>query len=80
MLTLWAVASSRASAIDWSAGVRRRRSSTRSVIGTALSWSLWFGLVGSGEAGRVASYIFFVPIVSLVIGGLVLGETLGASS
>jgi O-acetylserine/cysteine efflux transporter len=49
------------------------------VIGTGLSWSLWFGLVGSGEAGRVASYIFFVPILSLVIGGLVLDESLGAS-
>jgi O-acetylserine/cysteine efflux transporter len=49
------------------------------VIGTAMSWSLWFGLVGSGEAGRVASYIFFVPIVSLIIGALVLGESLGAS-
>ena len=49
------------------------------VIGTAMSWSLWFGLVGSGEAGRVASYIFFVPIVALVTGGLVLGESLGAS-
>jgi O-acetylserine/cysteine efflux transporter len=49
------------------------------VIGTAMSWSLWFGLVGSGEAGRVASYIFFVPIVALITGGLVLGESLGAS-
>jgi O-acetylserine/cysteine efflux transporter len=50
-----------------------------SLIGTAMSWSLWFGLVAAGEAGRVASYIFFVPIVSLVIGGLVLHESLGAS-
>jgi O-acetylserine/cysteine efflux transporter len=49
------------------------------IIGTAMSWSLWFGLVGTGEAGRVASYIFFVPIVSLLIGGLVLHESLGAS-
>jgi drug/metabolite transporter (DMT)-like permease len=50
-----------------------------SIIGTALSWSLWFGLVGSGEAGRVASYIFFVPVVALVTGGLVLHESLGPS-
>jgi drug/metabolite transporter (DMT)-like permease len=49
------------------------------VEGTAIDWSLWFGLVGSGEAGQVASYIFFVPIVSLVIGAVVLGESLGAS-
>jgi O-acetylserine/cysteine efflux transporter len=50
-----------------------------SVVGTAMSWSLWFGLVGAGEAGRAASYIFFVPLVSLVIGGLFLHETLGPS-
>ena len=50
-----------------------------SLVGTALSWSLWFGLVASGEAGRAASYIFFVPLVSLVIGATFLGETLGVS-
>jgi O-acetylserine/cysteine efflux transporter len=50
-----------------------------SLVGTALSWSLWFTLVASGEASRASSYIFFVPIVSLVIGGVFLGETLGLS-
>ena len=30
-------------------------------------------------AGRVASYIFFVPLVSLVIGAVYLHETLGPS-
>ncbi|NUR07383.1 MAG: DMT family transporter [Nocardioidaceae bacterium] len=50
-----------------------------SIVGTAMSWSLWFGLVGAGEAGRAASYIFFVPLVSLVIGGLLLHESLGLS-
>ena len=50
-----------------------------SIIGTAFSWSLWFGLVGSGEAGRVASYIFFVPLVALLTGALVLHESLGPS-
>ena len=49
------------------------------LVGTALSWSLWFGLVGSGEAGRVAAYIFFVPLVSLLIGAVYLDEHLGAS-
>jgi drug/metabolite transporter (DMT)-like permease len=44
-----------------------------------MSWSLWFGLVGSGEAGRAASYIFFVPLVSLAIGSVFLHETLGPS-
>ena len=50
-----------------------------SLVGTALSWSLWFALVSSGEAGRAAAYIFFVPLGSLVIGATFLGETLGVS-
>src|SRR4051794_6543680 len=50
-----------------------------SLVGTAMSWTLWFGLVGAGEAGRAASVIFFVPLVSLVIGALVLHESLGLS-
>jgi drug/metabolite transporter (DMT)-like permease len=49
------------------------------IVGTALSWSLWFALVGAGEAGRVASYIFFVPLLSLVIGAVFLHESLGLS-
>jgi O-acetylserine/cysteine efflux transporter len=49
------------------------------LVGTALSWSLWFGLVSSGEAGRAASYIFFVPLISLVIGAVFLHESLGPS-
>ena len=50
-----------------------------SLVGTAMSWSLWFALVGSGEAGRAASFIFFVPLVSLAIGAVLLGESLGVS-
>jgi O-acetylserine/cysteine efflux transporter len=50
-----------------------------SLVGTALSWSLWFGLVSSGEAGRAAAYIFFVPLISLVIGAVFLHESLGPS-
>jgi O-acetylserine/cysteine efflux transporter len=49
------------------------------LVGTAMSWSLWFGLVSSGDAGRAASYIFFVPLVSLVVGALFLQESLGPS-
>jgi drug/metabolite transporter (DMT)-like permease len=64
--------------IDWS-GEFVVAFAYASVIGTAMSWSLWFGLVGSGEAGRAASYIFFVPLVSLAIGALFLHETLGPS-
>jgi O-acetylserine/cysteine efflux transporter len=50
-----------------------------SLIGTAMSWALWFGLVSSGEAGRAAAYIFFVPLISLVIGAVFLHESLGPS-
>ena len=35
--------------------------------------------MSSGEAGRAAAYIFFVPLVSLGIGATFLGETLGVS-
>lgn len=49
------------------------------LIGTALSWALWFALVGSGEASRASTYIFFVPLVSLLIGALFLHEQIGLS-
>ena len=65
-------------AIDWS-GEFVVAFVFASLVGTALSWSLWFSLVGSGEAGRAASYIFFVPVISLVIGAVFLDESLGAS-
>lgn len=50
-----------------------------SLVGTALAWALWFALVGSGEASRASAYIFFVPLVSLLIGALFLGEQIGLS-
>lgn len=46
-------------------------------FGTALSWLLWFWLVGDGEAARVASRIFFVPVLGVVFGALFLGERVG---
>ena len=49
------------------------------LVGTALAWALWFGLVSSGEASRASSYIFFVPLVSLLLGAMFLGESLGVS-
>lgn len=49
------------------------------LIGTALAWALWFMLVGAGEASSAASYIFFVPLVSLVVGAVLLGESLDLS-
>ena len=48
-------------------------------VGTALAWSLWFGRVAAGEAGRAASYIFFVPLVGVVVGAVLLDEALTAS-
>ncbi|MGZ4438273.1 MAG: DMT family transporter, partial [Nocardioidaceae bacterium] len=50
-----------------------------SLVGTALAWALWFGLVSAGEASRASSYIFFVPVVSLVVGALLLHEQVGLS-
>lgn len=47
------------------------------LVGTTLAWVLWLRLLLSGEASRVATYIFFVPLVSVAIGALFLGETVG---
>jgi len=49
------------------------------LVGTAAAWSLWFSLVAAGEAGRAASYIFFVPLVGVVVGAVLLDETLTVS-
>ena len=49
------------------------------LLGTALAWALWFTLVASGEASLASTYIFFVPVASLVIGALVLHERIGLS-
>jgi drug/metabolite transporter (DMT)-like permease len=49
------------------------------LVGTALAWLLWLGLVRAGEASRVAAYVFFVPLVSIVIGSLLLDEPLSLS-
>lgn len=46
------------------------------LIGTSLAWFLWFVLVASGEASQAAAYIFFVPLVSLVVGAILLDESL----
>lgn len=48
-------------------------------VGTGAAWVMWFGLVAAGEAGRAASYIFFVPLVGVVIGAVLLDETLTVS-
>ena len=52
-------------AIDWSPRFALALGYS-SLIGTALAWALWFGLVAAGAASRAAAYIFFVPLVSLL--------------
>jgi len=47
------------------------------LIGTGLAWLLFLTLVRAGEASRVASYIFVVPIAAVVIGTVFLNETVG---
>ena len=49
------------------------------VFGTALAWLLWLGLVRAGEASRVAAYVFFVPLVGIVMGNIILKEPLSPS-
>jgi drug/metabolite transporter (DMT)-like permease len=50
-----------------------------SLVEIALAWLVWFGLVRAGEASRVAVYVFFVPLVSIVIGAIFLDERLTIS-
>lgn len=47
------------------------------LVGTGIAWMLFLALVRAGEASRVASYIFVVPLVAVVIGAVFLDETLG---
>ena len=46
------------------------------LVGTALAWILWLGLVKAGEASRVSAYVFFVPLASVLLGAVFLGEAL----
>ena len=50
-----------------------------SLVEIALAWLIWFGLIRAGEASRVAVYVFFVPLVSIVIGAIFLDEQLTTS-
>ncbi|CAG7607486.1 putative amino-acid metabolite efflux pump [Paenibacillus solanacearum] len=44
------------------------------VIGISASWAVYFKLVQSGEASKVASYTFLVPLISVFSGTLFLKE------
>jgi O-acetylserine/cysteine efflux transporter len=50
-----------------------------SLIGISAAWVIWFALVRAGEASRVAAYIFAVPLTAVLIGALILGESLSYS-
>ncbi|KIL36455.1 membrane protein [Cohnella kolymensis] len=43
-------------------------------LGISASWVVYFTLVNSGDAGKVASYTFLVPLVSVICGTLFLHE------
>lgn len=44
-------------------------------FGIALSWIIWFYLVKSGDATRVAAFTFFVPLISVLTSVLFLHES-----
>ena len=46
-------------------------------VGTGIAWLLFLGLVRAGEASRVASYIFVVPLSAVAIGAVFLDEAVG---
>lgn len=45
-------------------------------LGIAVSWMIWFRLVATGEATRVAAFTFFVPLISVLTSVLFLHEPL----
>ena len=78
VLTTLGLFSERLSDISWS-GTLASSVLYSAFVGTGLAWLLFFGLVRAGEASRVASFIFVVPLAAVVIGAVVLGEALGLS-
>ncbi|AET61885.1 transport protein [Paenibacillus terrae HPL-003] len=48
------------------------------VLGISLSWLLYFTLVNSGDASKVASYTFLVPVISVFVSSLLLHEAITA--
>ncbi|MGA9175194.1 MAG: DMT family transporter [Thermoactinomyces sp.] len=45
-------------------------------LGIGAAWVVYFELVRSGEASRVTSYTFFVPLLSVLFGAIFLDEPL----
>ncbi len=73
-LTLAGTATESWSAIHWSAADFWVSLIYISIGGITLAWVLWLGLVSAGEASRVSAYVFFVPLTSVAIGTIFLGE------
>ena len=46
------------------------------LFSVAVAWLIYFYLISKGEASKVASFNFLVPIISIVIGTLFLDEPL----
>ncbi|NMP23718.1 DMT family transporter [Sulfobacillus harzensis] len=46
------------------------------LLGTALAWIIWSGLVQAGEASRVAAWSFLVPVLATVLSVWWMGEPL----
>jgi len=46
-----------------------------SIFAIALSWLCFFRLVGSGEASTVGSYTFLIPLVSIILSVMFMGES-----
>jgi drug/metabolite transporter (DMT)-like permease len=44
------------------------------ILGLSVSWIIYFTLVNSGDASKVASYTFLVPVISVFTGTLFLRE------
>jgi O-acetylserine/cysteine efflux transporter len=78
LLSILGLATERPADISWS-GPYVASLLYSGLVGTGLAWVLWLGLVRAGEASRVAAYVFFVPLVSVVIGAVFLHERLGLS-
>lgn len=49
------------------------------IFAIALSWLCFFKLVGSGEAGTVGSFTFLIPLVSIILSVLFMGESVTAN-
>lgn len=44
------------------------------IFGVAIAWLFYFGLVNAGEASKVASFTFIVPMISVLAGTIFLNE------